>query len=472
MLEVCEVPWQDPLTAFTVFAEDPVVALLHGDGEDERGRWSYIAPSPFCIVSVDHALCASIDGKPIAGDPFQVIADLLAHYTNNPSDTPAPFHGGAVGFFSYELANAVEHLPMPRPGLGPDHPLASVGFYDVIAAFDHRDQRAWVLGSGFPEQKTSARKARAIERAEWLARSMSQTITQTTVHPITSHASSWAPTQDRADAEGCIDQAIDYIHAGDIFQANITQRFVAPKPPQASAWDLFRRLRRALPSPFGAYVSASPQFQLLSASPERFLKVSADGQVETRPIKGTRPRGQTPEQDLSLAERLSSSSKDHAENLMIVDLMRNDLSRVCEIASIAVPQCNVVETFAQVHHLVSVVTGQLRADKHAVDLLRACFPGGSVTGAPKVRAMEIIHELEPTARGPYCGAVAWIGFDGAMDSSIVIRSLVVDGDEVLAHAGGGIVADSNTALEYEEAMVKIRPLLSVLWPEEGPPVSI
>lgn len=458
MLEVCEVPWLDPLTAFTTFAEDPVAALLHGDGEDERGRWSYIAPSPFCTVSVDQALRTSIDGDTIPGDPFQIISDLLARYTNTSAAAPAPFHGGAVGFFSYELANVVERLPEPKPGV--THPLISLGLYDVIAAFDHREQRAWVLSSGFPEQDTHTRKVRAKARCQWLTRSM----TRAKARPITSYASSWVATQDRANAERCIGQAIDYIHAGDIFQANVTQRFVAPKPPRVSAWDLFQRLRRALPSPFGAYVSASSCFQVLSASPERFLKVSENGQIETRPIKGTRPRGQTPDQDLSLAECLSDSSKDRAENLMIVDLMRNDLSRVCEIASIAVPQCNVVETFAHVHHLVSVVTGQLRSDKNAVDLLRACFPGGSVTGAPKVRAMEIIHALEPTARGPYCGAIAWIGFDGAMDSSIVIRSLLVNGDEVLAHAGGGIVADSDPALEYEEAMVKIRPLLSVLDP--------
>lgn len=458
MLEVCEVPWQDPVTAFMPFAGNPVAALLHGDGEDERGRWSYIAPAPFCTVSVDNTLSAAIDGTPIAGDPFQVIKNLLVRYTNAPDAAPAPFHGGAVGFFSYELANAVERLPSPKPGA--THPLVSVGLYDVIAAFDHRDQRAWVMASGFPERELGARKTRAAERTAWLARLM----TQGTVTSLPLHTSSWVTTQDPMDAERCIGQAIDYIHAGDIFQANITQRFIAEKPPQVSAWQLFRKLRHTLPSPFGAYVSASSQFQVLSASPERFLKVNENGQVETRPIKGTRPRGQTPDQDRSLAERLRDSAKDRAENLMIVDLMRNDLSRVCEVGSIAVPQCNSIETFAQVHHLVSVVTGQLRADKTAVDLLRACFPGGSVTGAPKVRAMEIIHELEPTARGPYCGAIAWLGFDGAMDSSIVIRSLVVNGDEVLAHAGGGIVADSDPKLEYEEAMVKIRPLLSVLDP--------
>lgn len=458
MLVTREIPWRDPLTAFSAFAEDPIAALLHGDGEDERGRWSYIAASPFCIVSVDHSLQTNIDGKPVPDDPFCAVQSLLTRYTNAPSSTPAPFQGGAVGFFSYELGGAVEQLPAPLPG--PTTPLLSIGLYDVIAAFDHRGARAWVLSSGFPEQEECARNTRATRRIDWMIRSMSETCRPS----VTAETSSWENTQSRESVEQSIGQAIEYTHAGDIFQANITQRFVAPKPKKVSPWELFQRLRKVLPSPFGAYISASPEFQVLSASPERFLKVDRGGQVETRPIKGTRPRGKDTEQDFLLAKDLKGSDKDRAENLMIVDLMRNDLSRVCKTGSINVPQCNDVETFAQVHHLVSVVTGQLRGDKSALDLLRACFPGGSVTGAPKIRAMEIIHELEPVARGPYCGAIAWIGFDGAMDSSIVIRSLIVDGDSVIAQAGGGIVADSDPALEYEEAMVKIRPLLSVLEP--------
>jgi len=457
-----QIPWQDPIAAFSAFAKDLVVALLHGDdkGHDgsDRGRWSYIAVSPFCTLTVDHNFKTSIDGEKVSDAPFDALKALLARYENASVDAPAPFQGGAVGFFSYELGGVVEKLPPPKPDT--ISPLLSVGFYDVIMAFDHHNRHCWIMSSGFPEQELQAREVRAEERMDWIV----QSITQAPSSPIDEATSSWRSTQSQESAEYAIGGAIDYIHAGDVFQANVTQRFVAPRPPTSSPWDLFQRLRKVLPSPFGAYLSANKNVQVLSASPERFLKVDTDGRVETRPIKGTRPRGQDKAQDMSLAKNLESSAKDKAENLMIVDLMRNDLSRVCVTGSINVPQCNEVETFTQVHHLVSVVTGQLEHGNTAVDLLRACFPGGSVTGAPKIRAIEIIHELEPVSRGPYCGAIAWIGFNGAMDSSIVIRSLVVEGERVIAQAGGGIVADSDPALEYEEAMVKIRPLLSVLDP--------
>ena len=201
---------------------------------------------------------------------------------------------------------------------------------------------------------------------------------------------------------------------------------------------------------------------ILSASPERFLQIDPARTVESRPIKGTRARGQTPEQDLALAVELQASPKDRAENLMIVDLLRNDLSRVCKPGSISVPVLCGLETFPAVHHLVSVISGTLQPDKTAIDLLRATFPGGSITGAPKIKAMEIIHSLEVSARGPYCGTIAWLGFDGTMDSSIVIRTIVVNGQTAVAQAGGGIVADSNPGIEYKESLLKARPLLAVL----------
>ena len=458
VLIVREVPWQDPLVAFTPFAEDSVAALLHGDGTDELGRWSYLAVSPFTTLSVDAELNALIDGNPVTGNAFQLLDDLLSRYRSTAIDGPSPFRGGAVGFFGYELGGLVEDLPTPRQGA--TNPAMVVGLYDVVAAFDPIDRKVWVMATGFPEIDLSRRTARAHQRAEWLIDQISG------ASPATSSATAahWSADRTRDDIEGAIEDTIEYINAGDVFQANITQRYTAEKPTDVTAWDLFQRLRQTLPSPFGAYVSGTSTFQVLSASPERFLHVTPAGKVETRPIKGTRPRHADPAIDSALADELKNSAKDQAENLMIVDLMRNDISRVCDAGSVAVPQRCAVETFARVHHLVSVVTGQLGRDKTAVDLLRACFPGGSITGAPKVRAMEIIHELEPVARGPYCGAIGWIGFDGAMDSSIVIRNLTVDGDQVIAQAGGGIVADSIPALEYEEAMVKIRPLLSVLDP--------
>ncbi|NKB43617.1 MAG: aminodeoxychorismate synthase component I [Alphaproteobacteria bacterium] len=458
VLIVREVPWQDPLVAFTPFADDPVAALLHGDGENEMGRWSYIAASPFSTLTVDADLKSFVDNNPVAGDAFDVLQDLLNRYRTTATNTPAPFYSGAVGFFGYELGRLVENLPAPR--LGVTNPTMVVGLYDVVAAFDHIDKKAWVMATGFPEADVDRRTARAHSRAQWLI----DQISDASPALLNTTESKWSSDRTRDDIECAILNTIEYINAGDIFQANITQRHTAERPPDVTAWDLFRRLRQTVSSPFGAYVAGNPTFQVLSASPERFLHVTKKGDVETRPIKGTRPRHTNPVADAALADELTNSEKDLAENLMIVDLMRNDISRVCDAGSVSVPQHCALETFARVHHLVSVVTGKLRPEKTAVDLLRACFPGGSVTGAPKVRAMEIIHHQEPVARGPYCGAIGWIGFDGAMDTSIVIRNLTVDGDSVIAQAGGGIVADSDPALEYEEAMVKIRPLLSVLDP--------
>jgi para-aminobenzoate synthetase component 1 len=251
----------------------------------------------------------------------------------------------------------------------------------------------------------------------------------------------------------------EYIIAGDIFQANLSQRFeaVLPEPP----FDLYRRLRLKNPAPFAAYLGFS-DLTVLSASPERFLRLNDQRQVETRPIKGTRPRGLGPMHDAALGRALAESAKDRAENVMIVDLLRNDLSRVCRPGTVRVPELFALEQHPTVHHLVSTVVGELATGKEAVDLIRATFPGGSITGAPKVRAMEIIAELEPTQRGVYCGSICYISATGAMDSSIVIRTYLALRGQVYFQAGGGIVADSDVELEYRETLDKARALIEVL----------
>ncbi len=273
---------------------------------------------------------------------------------------------------------------------------------------------------------------------------------------------------ERDDYLGRVERAIAYIHAGDVFQVNLTQRFVAARPPGLVPFDLYRRLRAANPAPFAAFLNCGPGLAVASASPERFLALDRDGAIEARPIKGTRPRAADPHADAAAARDLAASGKDRAENLMITDLLRNDIGRVAEIGTVTVPVLYGVESFATLHHLVSVVRGRLRHGLGAVDLLRAAFPGGSVTGAPKVRAMEIIDELEPAPRGAYCGAIGWIGADGAMDTSIVIRAVTVTADQVVVQAGGGIVAESDPAAEYAEMMAKAAPALAVLAGEEHP----
>jgi para-aminobenzoate synthetase component 1 len=251
----------------------------------------------------------------------------------------------------------------------------------------------------------------------------------------------------------------EYIVAGDIFQANLSQRLEAPLGE--APWALYRRLRRLNPAPFAAHLEFG-DVAVVSASPERFLSLGADGRVEARPIKGTRPRGVGPEHDAALGRALVESVKDRAENLMIVDLLRNDLSRVCRPATVRVPELFALEHYSTVHHLVSTVVGELAPGRDAVDLLCAAFPGGSITGAPKVRAMEIIAELEPSRRGVYCGAVGYLSVTGALDTSIVIRTYVALGDRVYFSAGGGIVADSDPEQEYRETLDKAAALIAAL----------
>ncbi len=434
-----------------------MAALLHSAASDgARGRYSYIAAEPFQLLVAD-AGGVTIDGRPVPGDPFTALSEALATHPPLEEAGVVPFMGGAVGFLSYELGRHVERLPPPRPGLAvPD---MVMGFYDVVLAFDHLDQRAYLISSGAPEREPAARARRAQARAEAFMARLAACDAMAAPELDWSLTAPWMPDLSRAEVEARIARTIAYIEAGDIFQANITQRMLAPRPQGLSDYDLYRRLCALSPAPFSALLRCGPDLSILSASPERFLQLDPQGQVETRPIKGTRPRSSDPAQDAALAAALVASAKDQAENLMIVDLMRNDLGRVSTLGSVTVPRLCALETFASVHHLVSEVRSQLRPGLGPVDLLRACFPGGSITGAPKVRAMEIIHELEPAPRGAYCGAIAWIGFDGAMDSNIVIRTLTRVGETLIAQAGGGIVSDSDPADEYEESLVKLSPLL-------------
>jgi len=426
--------------------------LLDSALADNQGRFSYIVADPLRTLRCSPAPWeVSIDGVATTDDPFTALARELAPFRTSPHKPPgvAPFMGGAVGFFSYELGGVLEKLPQPKSAPWPLD--MAVGIYDTIAAFDHQRREAWVIAHDL-----AASRAPAQVRAAALAHILTVEIAPSALATVP-----WQAETTRAAQELRIAATIDAIQRGDIYQANITQQFTATVPADTSSYDVYMRLRSLTPAPFAAFINAG-DMHILSASPERFLQVDTDGHVETRPIKGTRPRGSTLAEDRAFAEELVSSAKDRAENLMIADLLRNDLARVCAPGSVTVPVLNSLETFPAVHHLVSVVTGQLREDANALDLLRAAFPGGSITGAPKIEAMHIIHRLEPSPRGPYCGTIAWLGFDGAMDSSIVIRTLVRRGDVIVAQAGGGIVAESEPAREYEESLTKVKPLLSVL----------
>jgi len=459
------IPYTDPVRAFAPFADAPVAALLDSAAmAGGRGRYAYVAADPFRVVTAAGAGGAApgtaVDGAPVDGDPFAVLGAELGRVRIARDQRLPPFQGGAVGYLGYELGRHIEVLP-PSPVAGLDVPDMVMGFYDTVAAFDTERREAWVIAHDVAAGAGAGRPPAGV-RAEAMAARIAEAPPAMDVDWGMSGA--WTAEVAREQYESMVARAIDYIHAGDIFQANLTQRLLGAMPAGFEPITLYRRLRALSPAPFAAYLAAGEGTAVLSASPERFLRLDGAGRVSTRPIKGTRPRGRTPDEDARLARDLVASQKDRAENLMIVDLLRNDLSRVCRLGSVEVGELAVLESFANVHHLVSEVRGTLFPNLSAVDLLRATFPGGSITGAPKIRAMEIINELEPARRGPYCGAIAWIGFDGAMDSSIVIRTLTVKGNAVAAQAGGGIVADSDPAAEYEETMDKVWPLLQSLDP--------
>jgi para-aminobenzoate synthetase component 1 len=427
--------WIEPDAAFAAVADLARPVLLESALDDGRtGRFSIVAADPSAIVE-----CAA--GR--ADDPFVALEASLAETALEP-DPDLPVLPGAIGFLAYEAGRFADRMPSPQ-ATGLVLPDAAFGLYDTILVLDHATRRAVLRTAGDGTRLLRRfRNAPPVPPVDWTPRGV------------------WREETDGDAYRSGVETVRRFIAAGDIYQANLTLRRLAPLPPGLAPSMLYRRLRALTPAPFAALLDLGAGRWIASASPERFLAVDAAGRVETRPIKGTRPRGRTPDEDAALAAELLASAKDRAENLMIVDLLRNDLSRVCAVGSVRVPVLCGLETFPRVHHLVSVVTGRLAAGRSAVDLLRAAFPGGSITGAPKIRAMEIIRALEPSRRGAYCGSVFRIGYDGSLDSSIVIRTLTGAGGTVAAQAGGGIVYDSDPDAEWEEAMTKIAPLLRAL----------
>ncbi len=433
------------------------------------GRYSFVAADPFDWLQARgrHVVQAS-RGPSGPADPFAVLAEQLARWRLEPVADLPPFQGGAAGLFGYDLCHHIEKLPRPARDEFAVPDLA-VGFYDWVVSFDHARGRTWLVSTGFPESEPRRRRQRAERRLrdvrQWLAQGRISGQMLRTDNPV-ALGPQWPVSRfpgltsnfDRESYLTTVRRAIEYVHAGDCFQVNIAQRLLWPA--HQSALELYGRLRQCNAAPFAGYFDLG-DFVIASASPERFLRLDR-GAVETRPIKGTRPRGATPADDRARIDELRHSAKDRAENVMIVDLLRNDLGRVCRYGSVAVDAVCHIETYKYVHHLVSVVNGRLREGLGPVNLLRAAFPGGSVTGAPKVRAMEIIAELEPAARGPYCGSLGWIGFDGGMDTNILIRTFTVGRGWVQFPVGGGIVADSVPEREYEETWHKAEGLLRAL----------
>ena len=481
------VPLPDPVRCCEQLADLPYRIFLDSATKGAQvGRYSFLAADPVAVVRSKGSR-TECGARIVPEDALDAVRELLAPYATDPLPGLPPFQGGAAGYLAYDWGRVHERIPPPRhDDLGvPD---VVLGVYDWVLAWDHEVSRAWLISTGMLETSPPARTRRAADRAAVVLERLksadataarqvpwplqgcdlpveaeASVVPKAPTYPV---AAGWADPRlelrssfTHAGYLEAVARVREYIFAGDIFQANISQRFDAPlsEPP----WSLYRRLRTQNAAPFAAYLDF-PEAVVLSASPERFLRVDVDGHVETRPIKGTRPRGVGPEHDAALGQALTASAKDRAENLMIVDLLRNDLSRVCAPGTVHVPELFALEHYATVHHLVSTVVGDLAPGADALTLLRAAFPGGSITGAPKVRAMEIIAELEPSERGIYCGAIGYWSLTGALDCSIVIRTAVARAGRVYFSAGGGIVADSDPEQEYRETLDKARGMIDAL----------
>lgn len=437
----------DPAALLAALPPGPGRILLESgpSGPADIRRFSFAAAEPFLTLTTrgrEARIHEAGTTRILEGDPFATLQTLLDRCrVDAPADFPG-LPGAAMGYFAYELGRQVERLPDgPTDDLG--LPEMAVGFYDVILMLDHTASEAF-LCVGAPD----GREAEALAKAHrWTEALTNAAPLQAPPQPPAGPARSCYAKPDYLNAA---QRVLDYIAAGDIFQANLAQRFSCPYG--GSGWDLYRRLRLLNPAPFGAFMEMGA-WQVVSGSPERFLTVRGRN-IETRPIKGTRPRGATPEADQAHAAELLASAKDAAELVMIVDLQRNDLGRICEFGSVTVPDLRRLEATPNVWHTVATVEGRLRPGVNASQILKATFPGGSITGAPKVRAMEIIAELEPVRRDVYTGAIGYIGFDGRLDLNIAIRTAVVKDGAAHFHAGGGIVADSDPEAEYRETLAK------------------
>lgn len=443
-----ELPWMEPADALLACANAPWLAFLDSGGPPEgvRARWSFLCSRPReTLLWRDGLLQTGAGGPARRADIQDVLTCARAmHARLRPAgagDLP-PFAGGVIGLASYASGLALEGIVSRHHTDAPAFVAAS---YEDVLAFDRLEGRLWwVSGQGTPPP----------------AFAVAPDIMSGSGRTWTAPRLSFAPDMDRAAWLIAVERVRAFIEAGDIFQANLTLRWHAELATDCDETALYRVLRHLSPAPFGAYLR-TPDFALLSASVERFLFLSAGGHVETRPIKGTAPLGEDIAATRHLADMLARDPKENAENLMITDLMRNDIGRVCQIGSVAVPQLCEVEQFPHLQHLVSCVQGQLRDGLDAFDLLGATLPPGSVTGAPKRRAMDVIDEVEASGRGAYCGSMFRVGRDGAMDSSVVIRSLERAGSRLSLGVGGGITWLSDPAREYEEMRLKAAPLLGL-----------
>ncbi|MCQ8105699.1 aminodeoxychorismate synthase component I [Methylomonas sp. SURF-2] len=438
---------EDSSLLFAACADQPWAVYLDSAFPLSRqGRFDIMAYDPVCTLQTygDSTRINQRGAQTVSReDPFALLKTRLGPAL--PAMDDLPFNGGAIGYFAYDLARRIENLPVSAQA-AEQLPDMAIGIYRWAVVVDHQKRQSWLVGYDLAED--------LIERVSAQFSKMPEHF------PLNDFKVLRAPRSNmsRHDYGRAFARIKHYLKEGDCYQVNLTQRFVSPC--RGNPWFAYQTLRRINAAPFSAYLNL-PDARVLSSSPERFLQV-INGRVETKPIKGTLPRKALACEDQKQIAALAASDKDRAENVMIVDLLRNDLGKTCRKGTVRVPELFAVESYATVHHLVSTVTGELAENQHALDLLRSCFPGGSITGAPKIRAMEIIEELEPHRRGVYCGAIGYIGFDGNMDTNIAIRTLVHNQDSMRFWVGGGIVNDSLEDAEYQECFDKAAALLQLL----------
>jgi len=430
------------------------------------GRYSLIGWDPWVVVSSvgsSTTVTTSHATRVVIDNPLRVLRGFLARYPGPRGVALPPVGTGVFGIFGYELNRWIERLPMPEPRV-PQVPEMLIVGMRMLVVVDHATNRSWWISVVDPHQPPRLAHAEARARLDGVGALCAEAANDSRGpradedRPCASLAIE--PTMTRAQFERMVRRAQRSIACGDIFQANLSQRFVARGV--GSAWALAQRLRDVNPSPFASFIQ-TPDWSIASCSPERLVRVEGR-RVSTRPIAGTWPRGRTPNEDAVNSLELLLSDKERAEHLMLVDLERNDLGRICRVGSVRVNELMTLEDYSHVIHIVSNIEGRLRPEVDAVDVLRAMFPGGTITGCPKVRCMELVHQLEPVGRGFYTGSLGWLGFDGDLDLNIVIRTIVVSRDRAWFHVGAGIVADSQPEREYHETLAKAGALMAALQP--------
>ncbi len=446
MLYSTPIPYSsDGSDYYAAIAELPWAIWLDSGG---RGRYDILAAQPIATLVTQGQYTEISDATGLrksAADPFDLLREQLGAPISSMPEMP--FCGGAMGYWGYDLARRWIKLPQHehRTECLPD---MAIGIYDWAVLIDHQEQEARLVS-----RMRATETVKALP--DILARLQKKDVQRKNDFRVTGRVEA---NSLRSEYSAAFNKIREYLIAGDCYQVNLAQRFTASA--SGDALDAYLTLRQLAPAPYSAFLNL-PQVQILSVSPERFLHVQ-NGSVETKPIKGTRQRGRDAAADEQFIEDLRGNPKDRAENLMIVDLLRNDLSKSCATGSVQVEKLFEIESYANVHHLVSTITGKLVPNRDALSLLKDCFPGGSITGAPKKRAMEIIGQLESAPRGIYCGSVGYIGWDGNMDTNIAIRTMIYVDGKIHCSVGGGIVADSNEAAEYQETLDKAAAMLGML----------